>query len=93
MVGDGGRAVLIGIAPVGVTAPLAITRLVRRGLQVVGSYGARTRADLPAVVDLARRGVIDLPRLVSRRYPLTAVNTAYAALARGKIVGRAISVP
>lgn len=93
MVCDGGRTVLIGIAPVGVTAPLAITRLVRRGLQVVGSYGARTRADLPAVVELARRGVIDLQRLVSRRYPLAAVNTAYAALARGEIVGRAIIVP
>ena len=48
MVRDGGRLVAVGIAPAGVTAPVEITRLVRRSIHVVGSYGARIRADMPA---------------------------------------------
>ena len=87
---DGGRAVMVGIAPAGVTASVEITRLVRRGIRIVGSYGARTRSDLPAVLSLASRGAIDLGRVVTRRYPLDAVDEAYQALNRGEIVGRAI---
>ena len=33
----------------------------RRSQSILGSYGARTRQDLPAVVDLAARGVINYP--------------------------------
>lgn len=89
---DGGRAVLVGIAPAGVTAGIEITRLVRRGIRVVGSYGARTRADLPAVVRLASQGHVDVVGAVTRRYPLDQVSEAYRALDRGEIVGRAIVV-
>lgn len=89
---DGGRAVMVGIAPAGITAPVEITRLVRRRIQIVGSYGARTRIDLPAVLHLARRGYIDVKTPVTRRFPLEEVNDAYAALQRGEIVGRAIVV-
>ncbi len=89
---DGGRAVMVGIAPAGVTAPVEITRLVRRAVRIIGSYGARTRTDLPAVVRLARVGAIDVARPVTRRYSLDQVNDAYGALNRGEIVGRAIVV-
>ena len=41
---DGGRMVAVGIAPGKTTAPVEITRLVRRGLRIIGSYGARTRS-------------------------------------------------
>src|SRR6516165_1625528 len=41
VIGDGGRMVAVGIAPGKTTAPVEITRLVRRGLRVIGSYGAR----------------------------------------------------
>jgi len=92
LVRDGGRAVMVGIAPAGVTASLEITRLVRRGIRIVGSYGARTRTDLPAVLNLASRGAIDLGRVVTRRYPLDEVDAAYTALNRGEIVGRAIVI-
>jgi S-(hydroxymethyl)glutathione dehydrogenase/alcohol dehydrogenase len=87
---DGGRAVMVGIAPAGVTAPVEITRLVRRGIHIAGSYGARTRADMPALLRLAQQGSIDPAAVVGRRYELDAVNDAYQALARGEIVGRAI---
>ena len=89
---DGGRAVMVGIAAAGATAPLEITRLVRRGIRIVGSYGARTRADMPAILRLVEQGSIDPARAVSRRYGLEEVNEAYGALARGEIVGRAIVV-
>jgi S-(hydroxymethyl)glutathione dehydrogenase/alcohol dehydrogenase len=86
----GGRAVMVGIAPAGTTAPVEITPLVRRGVSIVGSYGARTRADLPAVIELARRGAVDVTRAVTRRYTLDQAAEAYDALNRGEIVGRAI---
>lgn len=89
---DGGRAVMVGIAPAGMTAPVEITHIVRRAVRIIGSYGARTRTDLPTVVALARQGHLDLGRSVTRRYALDDVNAAYAALNRGEIVGRAIVV-
>jgi succinate semialdehyde reductase (NADPH) len=87
---DGGRMVAIGIAPGTTTAPLEITRLVRRSQRVIGSYGARTRADMPRVLDLAARGVFRPEDVVTRRYHLEQVDEAYKALARGEINGRAI---
>jgi len=89
-VGDGGRAVLVGIAAVGTRAAFDITHVVRRKIQVLGSYGARARSDMPLVLDLAARGQIDLQGLVSRRYPLEQADAAYRALAAGDIIGRAV---
>jgi S-(hydroxymethyl)glutathione dehydrogenase/alcohol dehydrogenase len=87
---DGGRMVAIGIAPGTTTAPLEITRLVRRSQRVIGSYGARTRSDMPRVLDLAARGVFRPEDVVTRRYRLEDVDDAYGALKRGEIAGRAI---
>jgi len=92
LVRDGGRVVLIGIAPAGQTVALEITRLVRRGIRMFGSYGARTRTDVPIILDLAKNGAIDVGRVVTKRYGLEQVNGAYEALGRGEIVGRAIVV-
>jgi S-(hydroxymethyl)glutathione dehydrogenase/alcohol dehydrogenase len=88
----GGRAVMVGIAPAGATAAVEITPLVRRGVSIVGSYGASTRADLSAVIALAQAGAVDLRRTVTRRYSLDQAADAYDALNRGEIVGRAIVV-
>lgn len=87
---DGGRAVIVGIAPSGVTAPVEITRIVRRKVRVQGSYGARTRTDMPLLLRLAARGVLDLGRLVTEEYPLLEAARAYQRLDQGRIVGRAI---
>jgi S-(hydroxymethyl)glutathione dehydrogenase/alcohol dehydrogenase len=87
---DGGRMVAIGIAPGTTTAPLEITRLVRRSQRVIGSYGARTRTDMPQVLELAARGVFRPEDVVTRRYRLEEVDEAYSSLARGEIAGRAI---
>ena len=86
----GGRSVMVGIAAAGATAPVEITPLVRRGVSIIGSYGASTRADLPEVIALARSGAVDVSRSVTRRYRLDQAAEAYDALNRGEIVGRAI---
>jgi S-(hydroxymethyl)glutathione dehydrogenase/alcohol dehydrogenase len=90
MLTDGGRMVAVGIAAGASTANVEITPLVRRGLQVVGSFGGRTRVDLPAVVQLAADGGFAVEQTVTRRYSLERVNAAFTALARGEIQGRAV---
>jgi S-(hydroxymethyl)glutathione dehydrogenase/alcohol dehydrogenase len=92
MLRDGGRMVAVGIAPVGERAPVEITRLVRRGLRIVGSYGARPRGDMPTLLGLVDAGVVSPRESISRRYSLEEANDAYSALAAGDIVGRAIVV-
>lgn len=92
MVRDGGRLVAVGIAPAGATAPVEITRLVRRSLRIVGSYGARVRSDMPSLLALVESGVIDPAASVTRRFPLSDAAEAYAALDRREVVGRAIVV-
>jgi S-(hydroxymethyl)glutathione dehydrogenase/alcohol dehydrogenase len=90
MTRDGGRMVVIGIAPGTTTAGIEITRLVRRGIQLMGSYGSRVRTDLPEVLALAARGQVSVSQPITRRYRLDQADEAYAALNRGEIVGRAI---
>ncbi|MGB7963078.1 MAG: zinc-binding dehydrogenase, partial [Propionicimonas sp.] len=90
LLADGGRMVPVGLAAGAQTAAVPINRLVRRGQTIHGSYGARTRTDLPGVVDLAARGVIDYTSVVSLRVPLEQAAETYALLAAGKVAGRAV---
>jgi S-(hydroxymethyl)glutathione dehydrogenase/alcohol dehydrogenase len=90
MTGDGGRTVVIGIAAGQATAAIEVTRLVRRGIRLSGSYGCRVRTDMPAIVRLAAAGRIDVAAPITRRYPLAEAALAYEALNRGEILGRAI---
>lgn len=90
MVGDGGRMVAVGIAAGAASAAVEITPLVRRGISIIGSFGARTRSDLPAVVARAAEGALSLADTVTRRYPLEQVNEAFTDLRAGHIRGRAV---
>ena len=90
LIGDGGRMVPVGLAAGAQSAAVAINRLVRRGQQIVGSYGARTRTDLPAVVDMAARGIIDYQSVVSLRVPLEEADATYRLLEKGGVAGRAV---
>jgi S-(hydroxymethyl)glutathione dehydrogenase/alcohol dehydrogenase len=92
MVSDGGRVVLIGVAPMDAVVPVGITRLVRRGIQLIGTFGCRVRKDMPELIAMAAAGRIDVRASISRRYKLDQVNEAYDAMERGEIVGRAIVV-
>lgn len=90
MTREGGRTVVIGLAPGQATAAIEVTRLVRRSIRLTGSYGCRVRTDMPEIVSLAERGLIDVSRSISRRYRLEECAEAYQALNRGEIMGRAI---
>ncbi|MFS0911216.1 zinc-binding dehydrogenase [Microbacterium sp. 179-I 3D2 NHS] len=90
---EGGRMVAVGIAAGAATAAVPITPVVRRGQSIVGSFGARTREELPRVVALAADGGVDLRRLVTRRFSLDRAQEAFAALAEGRISGRAVITP
>ncbi|MCL6442865.1 MAG: zinc-binding dehydrogenase [Alicyclobacillus sp.] len=89
---DGGRMVAIGIAPAGTTASIDIQRMVRRGLHIMGSYGARVRSDMPEIIKMASRNVIDLKRPITAVYSLDQAHEAYEDLRNRKITGRAIIV-
>lgn len=90
MTKDGGRTVVVGIAAGPAAASIEITRLVRRGIRLSGSYGCRVRTDLPELLGLAARGRIDVTEGITRRYVLAEADAAYQALERGDVVGRAI---
>jgi S-(hydroxymethyl)glutathione dehydrogenase/alcohol dehydrogenase len=90
LLADGGRMVPIGLAAGTTTAAVEINRLVRRGQQICGSYGARTRTDLPTVIDLAGRGLLDYRGVVSLRVPLSQAEATYRMLERGGVSGRAV---
>src|SRR6266404_5380870 len=70
MTRDGGRVVVVGIAPGTTTAGIEITRLVRRGICLMGSYGSRVRTDLPELLALAARGQVSVSQPITRRYHL-----------------------
>jgi S-(hydroxymethyl)glutathione dehydrogenase/alcohol dehydrogenase len=67
--------------------------MVRREIRLVGSFGARTRADMPRIVALAAAGEVDLETLISERVALADVDRAYQALDRGDVLGRALVTP
>lgn len=90
MTTDGGRCVMVGIAAVGVTAQVEITRLVRRKLQILGSFGGRPRHDMAALMQLALEGRLNVDTAVRRRFGLEEAGEAYRLLAAGEIAGRAI---
>lgn len=90
LVDDGGRVVLVGIAPAGVNANLPIAHVVRRKIKVLGSYGARARTDMPGVLDLVASGKLNLDSLVTDEFDLDHAAEAYKLLNERKIIGRAI---
>jgi S-(hydroxymethyl)glutathione dehydrogenase/alcohol dehydrogenase len=90
---DGGTVVAVGIGAGAAAAEIEITHMVRREIRLVGSFGARTRADMPRIVALAAAGGIDLGTLISERVALDDVDRVYGALDRGEVLGRALVTP
>ena len=85
--------VAVGIADGAAVAEIGITHLVRRSIRLVGSYGGRTRTDMPTLIGLAQSGAVDVEAQISMRVPLDEADDAYQALDRGEIIGRALVVP
>lgn len=89
----GGTAVVVGMAAAGEDAAIDALTLARQEKTLKGSfYGScRPTVDMPLLLSLAQAGKIDLDALITRRYPLEAINEAYAALEHGG-VGRGLIV-
>ena len=56
----------------------------------MGSYGARSRADMPRLLELAADGRISLGDTISREVGLDEAAAIFDALDRGEVVGRAV---
>jgi S-(hydroxymethyl)glutathione dehydrogenase/alcohol dehydrogenase len=87
---SGGSVVAVGLSSASTTIPIEINRFVRKGIRLLGSYGARPRQDMPELLDLVQRRIFDTTRSVTGRYGLRQVNEALGALERGEILGRSI---
>jgi Zn-dependent alcohol dehydrogenase len=59
-------------------------------IQVIGSYGARARQDLPKLVRLAESGIFNLSSAVSRKYKFEEAGQAFHDLNQGNIISRAV---
>lgn len=82
----GGRAVFVGLAPMGRTIPLDTAALTREEKVVQGSYygSVDSARDFPMLLALYRSGRLPLDSLITGHFPLEQINEAYAALLRGE---------
>ncbi|NWN87537.1 MAG: alcohol dehydrogenase catalytic domain-containing protein [Micrococcaceae bacterium] len=87
---DGGRVVLTGIAPPGHVLDTPIAHVVRRKIQIMGSYGATVSTAMPAVIELAAEGKVDMAQLITNRFTFDQTDAAYRALDAREIRGRGV---
>lgn len=82
-----GVCVVVGITPAQVSAAVNTNDLVYAEKSLVGSlYGsARPRVDLLRLIEMHRDGRLLLDELLTRTFPLSEINGAYAALERGEL--------
>ncbi|MEM2856098.1 MAG: alcohol dehydrogenase catalytic domain-containing protein [Candidatus Nitrosocaldaceae archaeon] len=85
-----GRVTLVGLSSKGSEASFEINSLVRRGVKITGSYGGKPRIDMPEIISLADKGIINIKDSISARYRLEDINEAFEKLEKGEILGRAI---
>lgn len=82
-----GMAVVVGVTPMTTEISVPVMSLVFEERVLTGSvYGSsRPRIDIPRLIDLYRAGKLKLDELLTRTYPFSAINEAYAALERGEV--------
>ncbi|MCE7990128.1 MAG: zinc-binding dehydrogenase [Caldilinea sp. CFX5] len=88
----GGALVLVGIPDDKTTYPLMLAQTVWKEQRVLSSSMGSTRlsVQVPQLVELYRYGRLKLDELISRRYPLTEINEAIAAVERGEALRNVI---
>ena len=87
MCSKSGAVTVVGIAPIGAEAPINAVDLVRNEKTLRGTYygSARSRVDMPTMVDLYLSGKLNLDDLVVRRYSLDRINEAYGDMDAGEV--------
>ncbi|MGC8949130.1 MAG: zinc-binding dehydrogenase, partial [Thermoprotei archaeon] len=88
----GGRVVLVGLMPVGTTAPINAARVVRSGIQILGSYGGRPRIASSEIFNLIKKGLIKVDEQITKKWKLEEINEALIALTQGEVI-RSIVTP
>ena len=90
-----GTVTVVGIAPAGAEASINAVDLVRNEKTIRGTYygSARSRTDMPTMVELYRSGRLNLDDLVVRHYTLDQINQAYDDMDRGEVGRGAIMFP
>jgi S-(hydroxymethyl)glutathione dehydrogenase/alcohol dehydrogenase len=89
----GGGLVLVGLAPMGTATNFPSASLARTEKRVIGSYygGVQPRRDFPLLLDWAKSGKLNLAPMISKRWNLEEINTAFAEMLTGD-VGRGVIV-
>jgi S-(hydroxymethyl)glutathione dehydrogenase/alcohol dehydrogenase len=83
-----GMCVAVGVAPATMEVSVPITTLIYEEKMLTGSvYGSgRPRFDIPMLIRLYQVGKLKLDELITRKYPFSEINEAYAALERGEVL-------
>jgi len=83
----GGTVVYVGLSAMGSSTNLPGSIIARQEKTVTGSYygSANTARDFPKYASLYKQGLLDLDRLISKRYLLEQINEAYAEMLNGEI--------
>ena len=87
MCAKSGTATVVGIAPVGAEAAINGVDIVRNEKTLRGTYygSARSRTDMPTMIDLYLSGKLNLDDLVVRHYSLDQINEAYGDMDEGEV--------
>ncbi len=87
MCAKSGTVTVVGIAPPDHEAPINAVDLVRNEKTIRGTYygSARSRTDMPTMVDLYLSGKLNLDDLVVRHYTLDQINEAYDDMDKGEV--------
>lgn len=87
MCAKSGTVTVVGIAPPDHEAPINAVDLVRNEKTLRGTYygSARSRTDMPTMVELYLSGKLNLDDLVVRHYSLDQINEAYGDMDKGEV--------
>jgi len=91
LVRAGGKAIVIGLGKFGEPTPIDAFMLVMQEKALLGCFygSSRPRIDMPRLLELYRRGRLQLDELVTRHYRLDQINEAYSDL-QGSQAGRGV---
>jgi S-(hydroxymethyl)glutathione dehydrogenase/alcohol dehydrogenase len=87
MIKRGGKAVVVGMIPVGQAVSIPGPDFIFGEKCITGSFYGSTRqtVDMPWLMELYRQKRLKIDELISRRYELGQINEAYAALKNGEV--------
>lgn len=77
----GGRLVTVGYSPQDV--PLSAARIMYREMEIFGSLGCRP-VDYPKIIELVKMGKLKVKELVTHKFKLEDINTAFEVMRKGE---------